>query len=432
MTLSWNGNDWFDTRNPYVGASASLDGVSCVTDTSCVAVGSAFDGQRGQALIETWNGTQWSAVRGPRTHTDDTLNAVSCISTTRCFAVGVSYRASTMATNVAATLAETWDGRRWSIAQGNALPSSWNVNLAGVSCVSATSCTAVGSAQPPNAVIERQSLIETWNGNRWTVIAHTLDGGARVVASSLTAVSCVSPTRCVAVGSSLTEGLGILTLVKAWDGARWSSVPSPESPDHDVSDNQLSGVSCLSPTSCVAAGTGSRESTIGHPGAARTLIESWDGSRWSVTPSPNPGSFDDSTLAGVSCTSEHCAAVGSGALIPPLALSGVISRRTVTVSWTPAESARLRQIAAYLHLSPAATQKAAVYGTAYLIGLGPSTPTPVTLPAMGTSASYTTVWAPSELAIIDSVRVKFALAGSVAATRLSVYLLSYLLALGGH
>jgi hypothetical protein len=72
-----------------------------------------------------------------------------------------------------------------------------------------------------------------------------------------------------------------------------------------------------------------------------------------------------------------------------------------------------------------------VYATAYVNALGATTPTPIKLPPMGTAATYTTVWAPNELSILDSVRVKFAL-GSVGATRASVNVLSYLLALEGH
>jgi len=426
LTLAWNGNEWSDTANPYVSTKASLAGVSCVSDTHCVAVGSAFDGQHAQPLIETWNGKTWSAARGPRSSSQDSFNAVSCVSTTRCVAVGRSYPDGGTLTG---SLAEVWNGKRWSVMPRGTLPFGWTVNLTGVSCASASRCVAVGSAIPANSIAS-QSLIESWNGRRWSV-AQSIDGGASVVSSSLAAVSCASATSCFAVGSTFNQGNGSDTLVKGWEGARWSIRPSPNAPDKNLPNNTLSGVSCVSPTGCVAVGTASRESTIGNPGANRTLIEGWDGSRWLVSPSPNPGTFDDNQLAAVSCTSSHCAAVGFGNLVPPLTLSGVVAPRPVTVAWTAAENTRLRHIAVYLHAAPSAALKKAVYGTAYLIGLGSHARTPVTLPPIGSAASYTTVWNPSEFPVTDSVRAKYGV-GSVGATRVSFYLLSYLLALGGH
>ena len=52
-------------------------------------------------------------------------------------------------------------------------------------------------------------------------------------------------------------------------------------------------------------------------------------------------------------------------------------------------------------------------------------------PPAGTAASYTSVWEPSEVATLDSVRAHYAL-DSAGATRVAVAFLSYVLALGGH
>jgi len=88
---------------------------------------------------------------------------------------------------------------------------------------------------------------------------------------SLTGVSCTSSTYCAAVGwyapNSYTLGH---TLIEAWDGTTWSIEPSP---DPSNAGDILNGVSCTSPTSCMASGS----KTTG-----RTLIESWDGTSWSV------------------------------------------------------------------------------------------------------------------------------------------------------
>jgi hypothetical protein len=72
------------------------------------------------------------------------------------------------------------------------------------------------------------------------------------------------------------------------------------SPSPVTSGNDLHGVSCKSPTSCQA---------VGNAGT-RTLVESWNGSTWSVAASPSPGT-QITVLSGVSCTSAaSCTAVG--------------------------------------------------------------------------------------------------------------------------
>lgn len=64
-----------------------------------------------------------------------------------------------------------------------------------------------------------------------------------------------------------------------------------------ASESAFDSVSCTVPTNCVAVGS-----------LGQTLIESWNGSAWSVTPTPKPVNKDAS---GVSCTSwTSCVAVG--------------------------------------------------------------------------------------------------------------------------
>jgi hypothetical protein len=57
------------------------------------------------------------------------------------------------------------------------------------------------------------------------------------------------------------------TLILSWDGTSWSVVPSP-SPGPEF--NRLDGVSCISAAACTAVGT----KDINNLAASRTLIES--------------------------------------------------------------------------------------------------------------------------------------------------------------
>ena len=77
----------------------------------------------------------------------------------------------------------------------------------------------------------------------------------------LNAISCTSSAFCVAVGSS-----GADILVETWDGSAWSltvSNPHPANPQ-----NELHGVSCRSATSCVAVGFTS-DGTTPAPSSSR-------------------------------------------------------------------------------------------------------------------------------------------------------------------
>ena len=145
--------------------------------------------------------------------------------------------------------------------------------LDAVSCVSPTVCMATGHRQ--NSIGALVTLAERWDGTRWSLVPTPSPGRTD---SRLVAVSCVSAAACMAVG--FTQGRPGGTLAESWNGTRWSVVPSP---GHPHSADNLAGVSCVSPTACTAAGW-----YITSSGQQKTLIESWNGTRWSIVPSPNP------------------------------------------------------------------------------------------------------------------------------------------------
>jgi hypothetical protein len=274
-----------------------LVGVSCVSATACTAVGLHGDSSgAAKTLIESWNGTSWSVVPAPAPGQAE-LNGVSCVSATACTAVG-SYDASD---NVVRTLAESWNGTNWSV-----IPTPTKgvgVELDGVSCVSATACTAVGTFDRSGDVIK--TLAESWNGTSWSVVP-TRNPPPVNGSSWLTGVSCVSATACTAVGyREKSLNVQMRTLVESWNGTSWSVVQSPNA-GRATTGNLLSGVSCVSATACTAVGA------YANSGTGKTLVESWDGTSWSVVPSPNAGLPRTlNVLNGVSCVSPTaCTAAG--------------------------------------------------------------------------------------------------------------------------
>jgi hypothetical protein len=284
---------WSVVHSPNRRAGGNfLDAVSCVSANTCMATGHRLaDTGALVTLAERWDGTRWSLVPTPSPgRIDNRLVAVSCVSAAACMAVGFTQGGP------GGTLAESWNGTRWSVVHTPSLAGTGS-DLTGVSCVAANACTAVGGVSPSGTALS--TVIEFWNGTRWSVVhsPNPVAGGA------LRGVSCVSAQACMAVGFSGSESGFHGTLAESWNGTRWSVLPSP-SPG--TGGNFLNGVSCVSPDTCTAAGEAFHSNS-----QTTSLIESWNGSRWSVVPSPTPGT-GQTLVNGVSCASKDaCNVVGS-------------------------------------------------------------------------------------------------------------------------
>jgi len=119
---------------------------------------------------------------------------------------------------------------------------------------------------------------------------------------SLSSVSCVAASDCTAAGSYLNATSNEVTLVEHWDGTAWSIDPTPNPGEGGT----LSAVSCTSASDCTAVG--SYTTTTGEQ---LTLAEHWDGTAWSVQATPTVPGASGSALAGVSCVpSGMCLATG--------------------------------------------------------------------------------------------------------------------------
>jgi len=294
LAESWKGTRWSVVPSPSPGSTANeaagsdLRGVSCVAASWCAAVGGyqTRDG-RYKTLAEWWNGTRWSVVATPDLGPPGgALDGVSCVSARWCVAVGLA-----LTRQNSKTLAESWNGARWSVV--TTPPTGPNGGLLAVSCVTSRACAAIGTAA------------EWWNGTRWSVVP-----SAHVPGALLDGVSCTAATTCTAVGYDQVEGskgpTG-KTLTESWDGTRWSRLRSPNA-GPAASGNYLYGVSCAAADACTAVGQ-----YLDKQQGYKTLIESWNGARWSLMPSPNvlPPATRNELSGGVSCVAAAaCTAVG--------------------------------------------------------------------------------------------------------------------------
>ena len=243
-------------------------------------------------------GTAWTVAPSPNaTLPGGKIESVSCSAPAACTAVGTNLNTS----GINVTLAERWNGTSWARQAtpnppGNTDPSV-APSLLGVSCPAAGFCAAVGAYQAPGAI--QVSMAETWNGLRWTWQPFPVPANSS--GAGLTAVSCTSAHFCEAVGSYFDNTAGTnVTLAATWDGTSWSLQPTPT--PGGFSFEQFNTVSCASPTFCEAWASGN----AGNPGV--TLAEQWDGSSWQLQTVPS-----NATVNSVSCASRtFCEAVGSG------------------------------------------------------------------------------------------------------------------------
>jgi hypothetical protein len=309
--------------NPARSKGTGLSGISCPSAATCVAAGSylvvvPIESVSGtmkptQTLAEIWRDTRWhiqaSANRNGAT-VDDGLSAVSCTSPTTCTAVG--FYANPAGTPDFLADAERRNGTSWNAEPSPRVPGFFfDPELHDVSCTSPRACTAVGSDTKP--ALDSFALAEHWNGARWAVQPSSRFAGGRN--AQLSGVSCRTAHACTAVGANGKS----VPLAERWDGARWSVQPSPRPAG---TGSELIGVSCASAHACTAVGEYSTNDR-----RERTLAEHWNGTRWTIQPTPNPARTPFAELDDVSCSSaDRCTAIGLSELSNR-------SRRTLAERW---------------------------------------------------------------------------------------------------
>jgi hypothetical protein len=266
------------------GNPDQLNGVDCHTSTFCLAVGGYTDGSgTTENVSQIWTGTKWSAVTVPdRGSGNNSLNGVSCSTPKFCMAVGYEqgqYRSG---------LIETYNGIDWTVSSvlSHAVG---NYSLSGVSCPTNTFCVAVGQLSDDAGTTP---VIDIWNGTSWTLASFSTTLG-----SALTSVSCPTTKFCVAAGNiTSTEYQEAFTETLKKGSWTQSSTLSPP-----VENVTLSGVSCVSASSCRAVGNSESDAGL------MSLIYGWNGKKWKQT----SGNMSDAILTSVSCASTtKCVAAG--------------------------------------------------------------------------------------------------------------------------
>jgi len=167
--VSLRAGTWRISRVPPVKGTAltSLTGVSCGAPADCIAVG--YTAEPGfAAFAERFRNGTWRTMRiVPQKHSE--FLGISCTGGTRyCVAVGrvndemliEAYRTHRIAGHLRG---------RWIVQRAPRLAGSPDMELADVSCLSRTDCTAVGDRSNPKISESFRTLALRWNGTAWII-----------------------------------------------------------------------------------------------------------------------------------------------------------------------------------------------------------------------------------------------------------------------
>jgi hypothetical protein len=281
-------------QTPNPGTTNTLGGLAAFGPTTIWGVGTAssssYTGCHGRTLTARWTGAAFAEVAEVPSPTPicASVNGVAGTSTSDIWAVG--------STNSARDPhVRHWNGSKWTAGPGAPLqvpPSGGRrlrtTGLNAVAAIAPGNVWAVGKAEFQD--FSRGALIEHWTGTAWQLVAGPKGGG-----EVLNGVAALTSSNVWAVGLK-SGSAGAATLTLRWNGSAWTTVPSP-----NVNTNStLRGVAATSATDLWAVGDSIGNASLGS--TSRTLIERGNGTSWKTVPSPNIGAGNN-VLTGVAARS---------------------------------------------------------------------------------------------------------------------------------
>jgi hypothetical protein len=289
----FNGTAWSVTPTPNVGPNFNtLFGVAAAQGKAW-AVGARLDANyQDRALIESWDGSNWSVADNPQPGTvRDLFYAASADSASDVWAVGEQEGSD----GKFETLVERWNGSKWTVVP-SPNPGRTGNFLYGLDAVSPDNVWAVG--QQLNDQSPDQTLIEHWNGTQWSVVPSPQLNGASAFLDAVTA----RDGEAWAVGDTYDPIQGAHPLIEHFANGVWRVVDLPAAGSNWT---DLFGVTAVN-GAVWAAGTFVDPAS----GNNETLILRGQGNAWTVDHGPNPGSGSN-ILGGVAAAGDRVWAVGT-------------------------------------------------------------------------------------------------------------------------
>ena len=245
--------------------------------------------------------TNWTNINAAAGSGSNLLADVSCTTSTFCVAVGSENSGAG-----GGTLIEQWNGSTWTVVPSVNAPATTGDTLSSVSCVGTTFCLAVGgSGTGP-------SVAETWNGTAWSFVSAAPPTGS--TSSPLSSVSCVSSMTCEVLGTATVGGTNSI-FANQWNGTTLSASTAATPPvTSGTPVPSATGMDCVTASWCLAVGDTDVQNSAGS-----SFSELWNGSAWALLSTPQPATAVGSLLSSVSCAGvSFCQAVGQTNLAGPL------------------------------------------------------------------------------------------------------------------
>ena len=202
----WNGKSWQQQFFPLPTHSGQFNSVAAIGPGDAWAVGGTYRRAPNSALIEHWNGYRWRRVTTPPGV--GYLQSVTMISRDDAWAVGFIAASS----GPFKSLTMHWNGRHWYV-----VPSpnpTGDTNLIGVGASGPDDVWAVGYLNPTTCSPQCEEAIFHWNGSSWSALSSPNPGGLDVVESVL----AFSRRNAWAVGTVNWSS----SIIDHWNGKRWS------------------------------------------------------------------------------------------------------------------------------------------------------------------------------------------------------------------
>jgi hypothetical protein len=209
-----------------------------------------------EPLILHYDGSKWSLVPAAQgTPLGTRLHGVAAIAADDAWAVGGTSSQPVF---------EHWNGKQWSVVGSPYLGYGGVMNA--IYAFSSNDVWAAGEG-------DYEAVLEHWNGTTWTFVP-----GYSYNLTFVNALSGSGTSDLWAVGESW-EYPDQRAFAEHWNGTGWTYEKTPY-----LYIDQLNGVADISPTNAWAVGFQypSQQELV-----VQTLIEHWNGTAWSVVPSPN-------------------------------------------------------------------------------------------------------------------------------------------------
>ena len=265
---SWGAIQYLNPTSPSA-SDTDLTSVSCGSSTFCVAVGQNGIGSGSENNVAyVYSDGSWSTPYPlSQASPNNLFIAVSCApASTVCTAVANTPDTSNSAdTNV---VAYTYNNGSWgSNPYTLTVLSSVQDDALYISCPSVQFCAATGYV---NNGTTGTPLAFTGSGSSWSQESLQVPSGLSGIASLAVApntISCTSSAYCMAVENYKTTGGGSQVVIYNYNNGTWSSGTALGTMQ------SLGGISCGSPTFCVAAGfNGTTNSILTYNGVAWTTV----------------------------------------------------------------------------------------------------------------------------------------------------------------